>query len=387
MKRLTCIVLAGCAAFAHSTLLTSDTFESPTHVVGNTLDTSATANWTSYVGFLIDNVTPFAGTQCVKIDATNDSGVGAAFAYQYLTVDPNSGTERIVRTKTAARWDHTSSVPTDWTSVGLVAANGNEYQGAFRFFTDNGSVEMDGWTAVGQVGATLRDKVAEHAWVNMELRLDYRTQTVNGYLNGKNVGAAFNFTGTGFTDGDLIQDVNSANLPAVARFDNYSVETAAGAQVTGTAAIGGITNPLGSWVTLDFYSGTTLVDSVTGIMGASGEFDVSPIVADGTYSILARGYTTVTKKLTGTISGGVLAGLNFGTLINGDINGDNQVNLLDFSLLSSAYGSSLDGDPGTAGNQPTAGWNPWADLNQDGTVNLLDFSLLSSNYGSAGATP
>jgi hypothetical protein len=49
----------------------------------------------------------------------------------------------------------------------------------------------------------------------------------------------------------------------------------------------------------------------------------------------------------------------------GDLNNDNQVNILDLSILLSNYATS----------------NSIADINKDGTVNILDLSILLSNYG------
>ncbi len=51
-----------------------------------------------------------------------------------------------------------------------------------------------------------------------------------------------------------------------------------------------------------------------------------------------------------------------------DINQDNQVNLLDLSILAQYWGQSSPG-------------NARADINNDGVVNLLDLSLLASNWG------
>jgi hypothetical protein len=50
----------------------------------------------------------------------------------------------------------------------------------------------------------------------------------------------------------------------------------------------------------------------------------------------------------------------------GDINGDKIVNLLDYTLLSKAYGTD----------------NTASDLNHDKVVDLLDFTILNSNFGS-----
>lgn len=65
------------------------------------------------------------------------------------------------------------------------------------------------------------------------------------------------------------------------------------------------------------------------------------------------------------------------TPLPGDLNGDNGVNVVDFSILSNAFGSSV-GDPN---------FNLMADLNCDGGVNIVDFSMLSANFGIGGAMP
>jgi hypothetical protein len=52
-------------------------------------------------------------------------------------------------------------------------------------------------------------------------------------------------------------------------------------------------------------------------------------------------------------------------LLQGDINNDGVVNILDYTLLSNAFGSS----------------NSEADINKDGVVNILDYTILSNNFG------
>lgn len=61
-------------------------------------------------------------------------------------------------------------------------------------------------------------------------------------------------------------------------------------------------------------------------------------------------------------------------LVNGDVNGDNTVNIADFLALRSAFGS-------TAGSP---NWNPMADLNMDGSVGIADFLILRRNFGRSG---
>jgi large repetitive protein len=60
---------------------------------------------------------------------------------------------------------------------------------------------------------------------------------------------------------------------------------------------------------------------------------------------------------------------NFGNACDADLNNDNTVNLIDFGLFRSAYG--------------TTGPDVEADFNGDGSVNLIDFGIFRSMYGSA----
>lgn len=62
------------------------------------------------------------------------------------------------------------------------------------------------------------------------------------------------------------------------------------------------------------------------------------------------------------------------TLLVGDINGDNAINLQDLAILARAYRSE-------AGQER---YNPAADLNEDNRVNLQDLTLLASNFWQAG---
>jgi len=66
--------------------------------------------------------------------------------------------------------------------------------------------------------------------------------------------------------------------------------------------------------------------------------------------------------------------LNMGTLLEGDTNQDGSINIFDFALLASSYGTQT-GSPGYDGR---------ADLNEDNSVDIFDFALLASNYGTTG---
>lgn len=63
--------------------------------------------------------------------------------------------------------------------------------------------------------------------------------------------------------------------------------------------------------------------------------------------------------------------------IPGDLNGDNGVNILDFSVLNAAFGSVSGG----------ASYNYLADMNCDGGVNIVDVSILNGSFGMIGDQP
>ncbi len=62
------------------------------------------------------------------------------------------------------------------------------------------------------------------------------------------------------------------------------------------------------------------------------------------------------------------------TLVNGDVDGDNEVTLFDFGHVVAAFGSMPD----------ESRWNPDADLDGDGEVTLFDFGILVRNFGATG---
>lgn len=78
-----------------------------------------------------------------------------------------------------------------------------------------------------------------------------------------------------------------------------------------------------------------------------------------------------------------VAGGDAGTfnLINGDCDGDNEVGIGDFAILSAGFGA-YGGDPGFS--QPDAGWNFEADLDGDNEINIGDYAILSANFGQIG---
>jgi len=73
------------------------------------------------------------------------------------------------------------------------------------------------------------------------------------------------------------------------------------------------------------------------------------------------------------LSDGDVSGVT-ATLLPGDVNNDNSVDIADLSALADAFY--------TGPNDPF--WNPQADLNCDGGVNITDLSLLADYFFTSG---
>ncbi|MEZ4639987.1 MAG: dockerin type I domain-containing protein [Caldilineaceae bacterium] len=98
----------------------------------------------------------------------------------------------------------------------------------------------------------------------------------------------------------------------------------------------------------------------------SGRFFSLALPTGCSYLITAVAACHLTAEKSGVSSPSSLSSL---TLITGDVNGDNRVNIQDLSAMGNRFN-----EPGTI----------CTDLNQDGIVNILDLSRAASNYGAQG---
>ncbi len=131
-------------------------------------------------------------------------------------------------------------------------------------------------------------------------------------------------------------------------------------------------------IKFEFYEPNTdiLVDQYFGLIGETGDYSV-PEVVPGVYDIYF--------KVKGFLARGIYSfetdpGINVlyvGSIIPGDINDDNVVNISDLSLLNWSYGSQ-DGN---------TNFSIGSDLNCDGAVNVIDLSILSPAFGTIGDQP
>jgi RHS repeat-associated protein len=94
----------------------------------------------------------------------------------------------------------------------------------------------------------------------------------------------------------------------------------------------------------------------------------------GTFDLRVKNSHALAAKVANVTLGIGANAVQFGTLLEGDANDDNQINLTDASLLVTAFGAQA-GQPG---------FNPQADFNNSGQINIRDFSLLATSFGLSG---
>jgi len=118
---------------------------------------------------------------------------------------------------------------------------------------------------------------------------------------------------------------------------------------------------------------TQSVWSALALLDAEGYFTMSGPAPDGLYDLAVKHPRWLRKVVQVDTSQGNVTDVLI-HLAGGDIDGDNEVSIGDYALLSAAFGSSP-GDPS---------WNELADLDGDGEVSIGDYALLSQNFGLIG---
>jgi len=108
-------------------------------------------------------------------------------------------------------------------------------------------------------------------------------------------------------------------------------------------------------------------------LDANGNYTI-PDVEPGIYDIAfkASHWLQVVVREVNVVNADV-TGVNV-ALLNGDVDGDNEITLFDFGELVAAFGSLPE----------DTNWNPEADLDGDGEVTLFDFGILVQNFGAIG---
>jgi hypothetical protein len=154
-------------------------------------------------------------------------------------------------------------------------------------------------------------------------------------------------------------------------------------------AVGGINNlegqvllqgrsipPHASWIadlSVTFLQDSMVMRTENVTTDNEGKFTVADVAA-GAYDIGVKGCHTLSRLEEDVVIGSGTTNVNFGTLLEGDCDNNDMVNISDFGILADAFGSL-----------PASGnWDDRADLDNSGAVNISDFGLLADNFGLLG---
>jgi len=147
---------------------------------------------------------------------------------------------------------------------------------------------------------------------------------------------------------------------------------------SGTASVTGhvdlqarLTPPNSQWVTvldIEVRQGGVFTYTFTGVWtDQSGDFTIVGITP-GIYDIWLKNFHTLSNlKQNVTLNAGANS-VDMGELQEGDANNDNLVDIDDFGILKTQFGSA----------------GPEADFDQSGWVDITDFGLLKENFGEFG---
>ena len=113
---------------------------------------------------------------------------------------------------------------------------------------------------------------------------------------------------------------------------------------------------------------TTPLETLPTTLGAGGTFTVQSALPPGNYDVAVKAPRWLRKVAANrTLGGGGMTGVNL-SLPNGDEDGDNEVAIGDYAILSANFGSG----------------GPAGDVNGDGDVDIADFAIMSMNFGMMG---
>ncbi|MEM7798449.1 MAG: hypothetical protein AAF633_04590, partial [Chloroflexota bacterium] len=178
-----------------------------------------------------------------------------------------------------------------------------------------------------------------------------------------------------FKTGDEPKNAAIASLNAQIVSSSITVTGAVTTSLTGTVNFEGYTDNSGEILSVRFFASgasTPAYAFTPTTSDAQGTFLVSDI-EPGDYSVEVKLSNSLQKALNMTIVSGSNS-QDFGTLLAGDSNNNNTVEISDFSILASSFNKSS-GD---------VGYVDGADFTGDNIVNLGDFSLLANNFNTSG---
>jgi hypothetical protein len=137
----------------------------------------------------------------------------------------------------------------------------------------------------------------------------------------------------------------------------------------------------GESIAVSLFSASSQVPFLTSVATADGNGQITlQGLTPGTVDIQVKQRQALSRRTGGVVlaQDAAPAAISVLTLSNGDVDNNDQVDIVDFSLLRSAFGSTT-----PCGGQGVPG-QPCADLDASTIVDIVDFSLLRASFGQSG---
>lgn len=189
-------------------------------------------------------------------------------------------------------------------------------------------------------------------------------------LNDDPHGLAIDSAGSLVTAGASQQSANGPN-------DMATVKLVQSFVVAGSVNLGGYSGDpatLPIFVEINPVGNPNPVETGVAVLTSTGSFTFSTSRSSGNYDVYVKAGHWLRRKIANVaFNANGASGLSF-SLDNGDCDGDNEVGIGDYALLSASYGSSLG----------EWNYNAQTDLNGDQAIDIADYAVLSAMYGRTG---
>lgn len=219
---------------------------------------------------------------------------------------------------------------------------------------------------------TLRPEFLQWLQLLMNQPGSYHGPLFEIQMEQSDMGGLYNHPGTSSTALPMIYLYRNSNSQDRSNEVPYTINFTQPGRITGTITLEDYEpDEEYNGVELTVRQGTT--DTLFYLsLGPGGTYSIETGLS-GSAEVLAKNWHWL-RKSSGPVTLGQPLNLDL-SLKNGDCDGDNEVGISDYSMISAAYGSTFL-DEGT--------FDPSADLNGDLEVGIADYAILSANYGMTG---
>ncbi|HRI42774.1 MAG TPA: hypothetical protein PLL78_07685 [Fimbriimonadaceae bacterium] len=211
-------------------------------------------------------------------------------------------------------------------------------------------------------GSPIRLALGQTYWIHFSGNVGFNFGNLMNWANADSQQTSYTLAST--TDHRSGYNTSISANPAFVIEGNVTVTGPS--VIAGTLGLEGWDGTMATTAELDIFQNGDLVETLQVAVSPNGTFSTTT-ARTGVAQIRVRSPRFLHRR-TGFVTLGYESASLSVPLVNGDVNGDNEVEIGDYAILSANFGFA---------NAP-------GDLNGDGAVDIGDFSILSNNFGLVG---